>query len=419
MSRRELLEDAHALVLGVSSYLHAKQLPNAGNAARQIAEVLADPHLGGYPDHQVRSLVDGEVTRRAVLEELAVLAAQTGPHSTVFLFFSGHGGRSDDGSGEVYLLPVDADDANAATLAATAISGAELADALAAIPAKRMLVVFDCCHSGGLGAANAPRHLASGLPETYCETLAAGHGRVVLTSARSDELSWIPDGDSLSFFNQHLLAALRGAAGGQDGWVRVWNLFEYLQPRVTGDRPDQHPVFKADLDENFPVALYLGGEGEGRTAALDDDCPYHAYLSYADREPDASWVWDVLVPRLEDAGLKIAVSGDVEDPGVFRVVGVERGIARARRTVAVLSEAYLEDEMTGFIDALAQTQGLEEGLARLIPVRFGNVPSDRLPARLRMLVGLDMSHPVRGRRNFNRLVKALHAPVTPHLRPPV
>jgi hypothetical protein len=201
--------------------------------------------------------------------------------------------------------------------------------------------------------------------------------------------------------------------------VRAWNLFEYVQPRVTGDRPDQHPVFKADLEENFPLALSLGGQGESQATPVGEGCPYHAYLSYADRDPDASWVWGTLVPQLEEAGLRIAVSGDVEDPGVFRVVGVERGIARARRTVAVLSEAYLEDEMTGFIDALAQTRGLEEGFARLLPVRFGDVPPSRLPARLRMLVSLDLGHPVRGRRNFHRLVKALHAPATPQLRPAV
>jgi hypothetical protein len=118
-----------------------------------------------------------------------------------------------------------------------------------------------------------------------------------------------------------------------------------------------------------------------------------------------------LVPRLEEAGLAVAVSGDVEQPGAFRVVGAERGITRARRTVAVLSEAYLEDEMTGFIDALAQTVGLEEGFARLLPVCFGDLPASRLPARLRMLVRLDLGHPGRGRRNFNRLVKALHSPV--------
>jgi len=282
-----------------------------------------------------------------------------------------------------------------------------------------VFVAFDCCHAGGLGAAESLRNMRGGLPEAYCETLGTGRGRVVLASARSDESSWLPDARGPSVFTRHLLAAFRGGAGTQDGWVRAWELFEYVQPRVTADRPDQHPVFKADLEENFPVALSLGSQRSAAASAQEDECPFHAYLSYADREPDASFVWDTLVPRLEDAGLKIAVSGDVEDPGVFRVVGVERGLARSRRTVAVLSDAYLQDEMTGFIDSLAQTQGLEAGLTNLIPVRFGDLDPSRLPARLRMLVSLDLSHPQRGRRNFNRLVQALHAPRMSPLRPKV
>ncbi len=408
MDPHEQLAEAHALIFGVSRYRHIKGLPaGTRNGAEQLAAALSDPHLGGYDDEQVRLLVDHQVTRQRVLETLGELQACTGPESTVFLYFAGHGGQLADGS--ACLLTVDADNADSDTLARTSVSGAQLADALTAIPAGRMLVIFDCCHAGGLGAVDTPLGVTGGLPETYCQDLVAGRGRVVLASARSDERSWLPDSNSLSVFTQHLLAALRGAAGGSEGWLRAWDLFEYIQPRVTGDRPDQHPVFKAELEENFPIALCLGGQG-GAPAATED-YPYDAYLSYADCEPDASWVWDQLVPQLEEAGLRIAVSGDVEDPGVFRVVGVERGITRARRTVAVLSAAYLADEMTGFIDSLAQTRGLEQGLAQLLPVRFGEISAEQLPARLRMLVALDLGHRSRGRRNFNRLVKALHAPL--------
>ena len=251
--------------------------------------------------------------------------------------------------------------------------------------------------------------MSSGLPESYCQVLGASRGRVVLAAARSAELSWLPDTDSCSFFTHHLLAALRGGAAGRDGWIRAWDLFEYIQPRVTMDRHDQHPVLRGELEENFPVALALGGQG-ATFADTTDSYLYDVYVSYADREPDADWVWRILVPRLEAVGLTVAVSGDIEEPGVFRVVGAERGIIRARRTVVVLSEAYLGDEMTSFVDALAQTVGLEEGQTRLLPVFFDSFDVSRLPARLRMLVKLDLKHPYRGPRNFNRLVKTLQTP---------
>ncbi len=407
MVERAWLDDAHALVVGVSAYVHSARLPAAvSRGAREVAEVLADPHLGGYHREQVRLLLDGEATREAILEELAVLAGRAGPSATVLVYFAGHGGRAADGRGEVHLLPSLADDASPESLAASAISGAELSAALARIAAGRVLVVFDCCHADGLGGVATPRNLVASLPEGYCQGLAAGRGRVVVAAARADERSWLPDPDGASLFTRHLLAALRGGAAGSGGWLRVWDLYEYIQPRVTAQRPDQHPVFRGELTANFPVALSLGGRGEPPPAAAGGHA-YHAYLSYADREPDAGWVWGTLVPRLESAGLAIAVSRDVEEPGVFRVVAAERGIQESRRTVVVLSDAYLEDELTGFIDALAQTLGLEEGRARLVPLRFRDFDDRRLPPRLRSLVSLDLGHPRRGQRDFNRLVAAL------------
>ena len=98
------------------------------------------------------------------------------------------------------------------------------------------------------------------LPESYYETLKSGRGRVILAASRSDEYSWVLPGASNSLFTQHLLAGLRGGAPGPGGVIRIFDLFDYVQRRVVADRSDQHPLFKAELEENFPVALYLGGK---------------------------------------------------------------------------------------------------------------------------------------------------------------
>ncbi len=408
---RSVLVQSHALIIGVGAYVHLPRLPAAvAEGARQLAEVLADPLQGGYPPEQVRLLLDGEATREAILEELSILRSLTSPGSTVLLYFAGHGGRAEGELGETFFFPAEADESSPDALRNSALSGIELAEALSELPTGRMLVLFDCCHSGGLDPGDAPRSLAGGVTGRYCQVLGAHRGRVILASAREEERSWLPPDDGLSYFTRHLLAAFRGGVTDAAGWVRAWDLFEYIQPRVTGDRSDQHPVFKGELEENFPIALSLGGR-PGPSLQGAESHSFDAYLSYSDRDPDSAWVWEVLVPRLEAAGLSIAVSGDVEEPGVSRVVAVERGIRAARRTIVVLSQQYLEDDVTQFVDVLAQTMGLEEGSARLLPVRFGSIDHHRLPARLRMLVSLDLSHPRRGKRNFHRLVRALHSAV--------
>ena len=107
----------------------------------------------------------------------------------------------------------------------------------------------------------------------------------------------------------------------------------------------------------------------------------------------------------------MAVSGDMEAPAVARVVGIERGIRQAKRTVIVLSEAYLADHMADFENVLAQTMGIREGEYRLLPVKIAPVDESRLPVRLSMLTMLDLAHPRRAVREFVRLVQALQGPL--------
>jgi len=416
------LPNAHALVVGIANYQAINPLPAAVlKDAQDVHDLLVDQNVCGYAQANVHLLLDGQATQAAIRQALAGLAQSTDPDSTVFFYISSHGGRIESGpyAGE-YLLPVDARITSDQKLAETAISGTEFTAALRAIPARKLLVVFDCCHSGGIGQpkdATAPIFKA-GFSDSYYDALKAGRGRAILASSRSTEYSWVLPGDTNSLFTKHLLAGLRGGITGDDGLIRIFDLFEYLQPRVTADQKDQHPIFKAELEENFPVALRLGGQKAA--APIDEQgFRYDAYVSYVDREPDATWVWETLIPRLEGAGLRVAVSGDVEEPGVARVVNIERGIRQARRTVVVLSGAYLADNMADFENVLAQTMGIQEGSYRLLPVKIASFDESRLPTRLGMLTTLDLSalletgltHPRRGERDFERLVQALQGPL--------
>ena len=89
------------------------------------------------------------------------------------------------------------------------------------------------------------------------------------------------------------------------------------------------------------------------------------------------------------------------------VVSSERGIQQAKRTLILLSQAYLEDNMADFENVVAQSVGIEEGSYRLLPVKIGPVDDARLPVRLRMLATLDLADPRRADRDFARLADAL------------
>lgn len=414
MDVQPTLENAYAVVIGIASYQNVTPLPaTVLKDAQDIYNLLVDSAHCGYSKSNIQLLLDKSATKQAIMSSLANLGQKVDKDSTVIFYISSHGGRIQAGEyvGE-YLLPVDADYSSKSALAQTSISSQEFTDMLRSLAARKILVILDCCHAGGIGQPkeNLGAIIKSGFSESTYDALRQGIGRVILASSRSDEASWVLPGATNSLFTQHLLTGLQGGIASEDGLIRIFDLFEYLQPRVTAGQPKQHPVFKADLENNFPVALYCGGK-KGVVSKDQDGFRYDAYINYVDKEPDTTWVWDTLLPRLEATGLRVAVSGDSVDPGVPHVVSIERGIIQAKRTVAVLSDVYLADHKADFESIMAQTKGIQEGSYRLLPVKIAPLDEGKLPLRINMLITLDLSHPRRAEREFDRLVQALKGPL--------
>lgn len=407
------MDNVQALVIGIANYQHINRLPPiVVQDAQDIRDLLVDPQHCAYPRDNVQLLLDDQATQSAIREALAGLAQRSDQDSTVFFYISSHGGRIEAGAhaGE-YLLPVDTVYSSAESVAQTAISDEQFSEALSDIPAGKILVVFDCCHSGGIGyIKDAATPDMKALPVSYYEKLQEGKGRVILASSDTTEYSYVMPGDENSLFTKHLLAGLRGGIASDDGLIRIFDLYEYLQPAISREQPKQHPLFISRIRENFPVALRLGGQ-KSPVPVDDEGLRYDAYISYVDKPPDSDRVWDILMPRLENSGLRVAVSGDVERPGVARVVGVERGIRQAKRTVVVLSDPYLADYMAEFENVVGQMMGIQEGTYRLLPIKFGDVDESRLPVRLSILTTLNLAHPRRAEREFERLVRALQGPL--------
>ncbi|HUV90889.1 MAG TPA: caspase family protein [Anaerolineae bacterium] len=245
----------HALVVGAGG-----DLPNTVNDAMGVARILKDPERCAYPPDQVHLFTAERATRAAVLSAFDTLAQSTDPQSTILVYFSGHGYRVTSPTGEFYyLLPYGYD---LDRLYRTAVGGAEFADRLRALPARKLLVLLDCCHAGGVGEAKAPglQLLKAPLPPEARALLAEGGGRVLIASSREDEVSLA--GKPYSAFTRALIEALCGAGvAKQDGYVRVADLAMYARevvPRRTQER--QHPILHFEHADNFALAYYAGGD---------------------------------------------------------------------------------------------------------------------------------------------------------------
>lgn len=258
-------QDGHALVIAIAAYPKVRPLPAAViQDAREITSVLTSPELCGYLANNVTQLLDNEATLDGIRRELAALASRTRAQDTVVIYFSGHGARLGSRSSEAsVLIPFDCSPSDAT---ATTLSETELSTALAAIPAERLVVLIDACHSAGVSSfktASKIPELDLGFTEKSLARLATGKGRVLIASSRASETSLVLSGARNSLFTEHLVAALRGGARGNgDGLIRIFDVFTYVSAKVRGAAPGrQHPVFKAtDVEDNFPLALNCGGQ---------------------------------------------------------------------------------------------------------------------------------------------------------------
>jgi hypothetical protein len=197
---------------------------------------------------------------------------------------------------------------------------------------------------------------------------------------------------------------------------RKFTPFENLEPGTIDSGYFITECFNILFFQKEPLTIFKGEVLQTPSLltteqSVPEDFLYDAYVCYVDREPDRTWVWDTLVPKLEQAGIEVAVSGDVDIPGVPKIVNIEQGIRQAKRTVIILSDAYLTDNMAEFEHTLGQTMGIQEGTYRLLPIEAMPFDRNRLPTRLSMLTTLDLSDPSRVDRGFDRLIRALKQPL--------
>ncbi|ABS65488.1 peptidase C14 caspase catalytic subunit p20 [Xanthobacter versatilis] len=260
-------KQGRALVIGIANYEEVRRLPEAVlNDARDTADTLRSSSYCGYPEANVTVLTDGQATLEGIRKALADLAADATADDTVAIFFSGHGTRV--GLGRAATSALVPYDCKRGDLAGTSLGEVELSAAISAIKASRVVVSIDACHAAGAATLKSDLEgdhddgLDEGFDEKSLQQLASGTGRVVFASSRATETSLVRKRERNSVFTTALLAGLKGAAvAADDGTIRVFDLFNYVSEAVRQAAPGrQHPIFKAsNLEENFPVALVLGG----------------------------------------------------------------------------------------------------------------------------------------------------------------
>lgn len=124
---------------------------------------------------------------------------------------------------------------------------------------------------------------------------------------------------------------------------------------------------------------------------------YDLFISYSNN--DQAWVEGYLLEALKGADVYYHTEAAFA-LGTVRVVEFERAIQQSKRTLLVLSPAYLTDGFNQFIDQLAQSYGLDTQTWPVIPLLLHPV---ELPPRLSILVKLNATNPEEQKEAIRRL----------------
>ncbi len=260
-----VFQNGYAFLIGVG-----RDLPQTVEDVTALQKLLTDPTRSAYPPEQVIVLTEAEATRNNILNKLDefINKVNQNPDATVIIHYSGHGARIAQGlnkqtTDKYYLIPSDY---NSVLFKSTTITGLEFTNRIEAIKAKKLIVLLDCCHAGGIPKARdlegAEINLVrSPVPQELLNSLESGSGRVIIASSREDELSY--NGSTYGIFTGCLLEALQGKASvNKDGYARILDILVYLFDQVPNKAPKpQHPFVNKvlDLGDNFPICYYAAG----------------------------------------------------------------------------------------------------------------------------------------------------------------
>lgn len=260
-----------AVIVGVGQYADPElpDLEGPPHDARAMRALLIDRF--GFPPAQITLLVDGQATREAILRALAEMAWRVGRDEPAVFYFSGHGARVFDASGDEPdgwdegLVPHDSgrsgrpnldllDDELHAVLRWLSLRGAATT------------YIYDSCHAG-TGARDplarvAPRdarpRLITARPQAAGIALDDGpDGWTLIAAAREDQLAFEkplgPGGARRGLFTWMLIEALRTAPPG----ASLRDVFEPMRAAVQARDRRQDPQLEGPGADRTPFGARL------------------------------------------------------------------------------------------------------------------------------------------------------------------
>ncbi|WP_350274676.1 caspase family protein [Kribbella sp. HUAS MG21] len=219
-----------------------RQLVAPAHDAAALADVLADPAVGGFEVQVLRNASVQEI--RFAVEDFF---ADRRPEDLLLLHFSCHGLKN--AAGELFLAVADT---RPTRLASTAVAADFVNRQMADSRAQRIALFLDCCYGGAFPRGMVVRAAGEAqVRDAFAgqAEVGGGRGRVVITASSAMEYAF--EGGRLateaaptpSVFTGAVVDGLTSGEADRDGdgWVGLTELVGYVTDRVHRVTPNQNP----------------------------------------------------------------------------------------------------------------------------------------------------------------------------------
>ncbi|MFY8125563.1 MAG: caspase family protein, partial [Hydrogenophaga sp.] len=220
--------NAVAIIIGIQDYSRVPKAEFASNDARVFYD-YAIRGLGVRPEN-IKILLDQEASDIGILSAFKNwLPLKTRKGQTdVYVFFSGHGLPSDDGS-NLYMLPYGVD---RQFLDRTAIKQSELIASLQAVSPRSVTMFMDACYSGQIRTGETL--LASARPIAIQSKASSFPSNFnVISASAPDQLASSSPDLKHGVFSYFLMKGMEGEADeNRDGNITMAEMQSYLKEYV-------------------------------------------------------------------------------------------------------------------------------------------------------------------------------------------
>ncbi|HZM38261.1 MAG TPA: caspase family protein, partial [Acidimicrobiales bacterium] len=244
-----LIESTRAALVVAAYEFEDPKFQRLRSPARDVdalADVLADPAIGGFTVQSVVNQSNGVVQR-----ELERFFSSRKPDDLLLVYFSCHGVK--DSTGRLYFAT-----SNTAfdLLRSSGVSASFVSEQMELTRSKRIVLLLDCCYSGAFLKGFQARG-----DESVSVGQLEGRGRAVITASRSTEYAF--EADELTAENAQPSvftgAVVEGLSTGQadrngDGVVTVDELYDFVYDHVRGKVAGQTPGRWVNLEGELTVA---------------------------------------------------------------------------------------------------------------------------------------------------------------------